>query len=193
MKKIIQLAAFSAAVSLAACSEHHDHGSESGHSHDAPAVVEQSATPAQVQNGISVQNAWVRPTVDEQDATGAYLTITSQEPMALVGVATPAAEIAEVHEMKMDGEIMRMRMAERIEIKAGEPLELKPGGYHVMLMALTAPVEAGQEIELSLQFEKADGSKVEMPVKAVASQNAGGAGHHHNKGDHHHSGGDHKH
>jgi periplasmic copper chaperone A len=125
--------------------------------------------------------------VGEQDATGAYLTITSQEPMSLVGVATPAAEIAEVHEMKMDGDIMRMRMAERIEMKAGEPLELKPGGYHVMLMALTAPVEVGQEIELSLQFEKADGSKIEMPVKAVAGQNA--AGDHHSHG----GGGDHKH
>ncbi|PQJ26435.1 hypothetical protein BSZ31_04815 [Limnobacter sp. SAORIC-690] len=140
-----------------------------------------------MQDGISVQNAWVRPTVGEQDATGAYLTITSQEPMSLVGVATPAAEIAEVHEMKMDGDIMRMRMAERIEMKAGEPLELKPGGYHVMLMALTAPVEVGQEIELSLQFEKADGSKIEMPVKAVAGQNA--AGDHHSQG----GGGDHKH
>jgi len=187
VKKMIQLAALSAAVALAACSEHHDHGAESGHSHDAPVAVEQASTPAQVQNGISVQNAWVRPTVGEQDATGAYLTITSEEPLALVGVATPAAEIAEVHEMKMDGDIMRMRMAERIEMKAGEPLELKPGGYHVMLMALTAPVEVGQEIELSLQFEKADGSKIEMPVKAVAGQNA--AGDHHSHG----GGGDHKH
>uniref|UniRef100_UPI0039B41482 copper chaperone PCu(A)C n=2 Tax=Pseudomonadota TaxID=1224 RepID=UPI0039B41482 len=78
-----------------------------------------------------------------------------------------------------DGDIMRMRMAERIEMKAGEPLELKPGGYHVMLMALTAPVEVGQEIELSLQFEKADGSKIEMPVKAVASQKAAGDHHSH--------------
>jgi len=187
VKKMIHLAVLSAAVALAACSEHHDHGAESGHSHDAPVVAEQAAAPAQVQDGISVQNAWVRPTVGEQDATGAYLTITSQEPMSLVGVATPAAEIAEVHEMKMDGDIMRMRMAERIEMKAGEPLELKPGGYHVMLMALTAPVEVGQEIELSLQFEKADGSKIEMPVKAVAGQNA--AGDHHSLG----GGGDHKH
>jgi len=88
VKKMIQLAALSAAVALAACSEHHDHGAESGHSHDAPVAVEQASTPAQVQNGISVQNAWVRPTVGEQDATGAYLTITSEEPLALVGVIT---------------------------------------------------------------------------------------------------------
>jgi periplasmic copper chaperone A len=187
VKRLNQLAAVSAMVLLAACSEHHDHGTDAGHSHDAPAVAEQTAAPSQVQDGIAVQNAWVRPTVGEQDATGAYLTITSQEAMALVGVATPAAEIAEVHEMKMDGDIMRMRMAERIDINPGEPLELKPGGYHVMLMALTAPVAAGDEIELSLQFEKADGSKIEMPVKAVAGQNA--AGDHHSHG----GSGDHKH
>lgn len=187
MSKFVQLAAVSAVFVLAACSEHHDHGDEAGHMHDAPAVVEQTAAPSQVQDGIAVQNAWVRPTVGEQDATGAYLTITSQDALTLVGVATPAAEIAEVHEMKMDGDIMRMRMAERIEIKPGEALELKPGGYHLMLMALNAPIEAGQEIELSLQFEKADGSKIEMPVKAVAGQNA--AGDHHSHG----GGGDHKH
>ena len=187
MKPFICLAMLSTAVLLAACSEHHDHGDEAGHAHEAPASVEQVAAPSQIQDGIAVQTAWVRPTVGAQDSTGAYLTITSQEAIALVGVATPAAEIAEVHEMKMDGEIMRMRMAERIDMKAGEPLELKPGGYHVMLMALTAPIEAGQEIELSLQFEKPDGSRIEVPVKAVAAQNA--AGGHHSHGD----GGDHKH
>ena len=186
MKPLIRLAMVSTVVLFAACSEHHDHEHGSGHAHNMPAVAEHAANTSQVQDGIVVQTAWVRPTVGEQDSTGAYLTITSQEPLALVGVATPVAEIAEVHEMKMDGDIMRMRMMERIEIKPGEPLELKPGGFHVMLMALTGPIAAGQEIELSLQFEKTDGSKIEMPVKAVAAQNAGGAGHHHDGGDHKH-------
>lgn len=186
MNKLIQVAMFSSVVVLAACSERHDHGEEGMHKHDAPAAVEQAAAPAQVQDGIAIQNAWVRPTVGEQDATGAYLTITTQEPMALVGVASPAAEIAEVHEMKMDGDIMRMRMTERIDIKPGEPLELKPGGYHLMLMALTAPISAGQDVELSLQFEKTDGSKIEMPVKALAGQRAAGDHHSHGGGDHQH-------
>ena len=186
MKVMIRLAMATTMVLLAACSEHHDHGGDDGH-HNTPASVEAAEAPSQVQDGIAVQNAWVRPTVGEQDATGAYLTITSQEALTLVGVATPAADISEVHEMKMDGDIMRMRMAERIEIKPGEPLELKPGGYHLMLMALTGPVEVGQEIELSLQFEKPDGSKLEMPVKAVAGQNAAGDHHRHGgSGDHKH-------
>ncbi|MCZ8016301.1 MAG: copper chaperone PCu(A)C [Limnobacter sp.] len=188
MKSVTYLAALSAIALIAACSENHDHAGHAEHKNDAPAVVEAVAAPSQVQDGISVQNAWVRPTVGEQDATGGYLTITSEEPLALVGVASPAAEISEVHEMKMDGDIMRMRMAERIELKAGEPLELKPGGYHLMLMSLTAPIQAGQEVELSLLFEKPDGSRIEMPVKAVAGQNAAGGGHHDQDGH-----GDHKH
>lgn len=182
---MIKMAALSAAILVVGCSEHHDHG-EDAHVHEQAEAETQVASPAQVQGNIAVQNAWVRPTVGEQAATGAYLTITSQEPLALVGVATPLAEVAEVHEMKMDGDIMRMRMAERIEIAPGEPLELKPGGYHLMLMALTAPIQPGQEIELSLLFEKPDGSRIEMPVKAVAGQNAaGGQPGHSGQGDHH--------
>ena len=159
---------------LAACSEQHDHsmhGNEAGHAHEASQPIGHSDASVQLQDGISVQNAWVRPTVGAQDATGAYLTIDSKQAVALVGVASPVAEIAELHEMKMDGDIMRMRAVQRIDIKPSEPLELKPGGFHVMLMALTSPVLAGQEIELSLQFEKPDGGKIEMPVKAVVGQN----------------------
>ena len=188
MKRVTCWAALSAIALITACSENHDHAGHAEPTIGAPAVVDSAADPSQVQDGVAVQNAWVRPTVGEQDATGGYLTITSQEPLALVGVASPAAEISEVHEMKMEGDIMRMRRAERIELKAGEPLELKPGGYHLMLMSLTAPIQAGQEIELSLQFEKPDGSKIEMPVKAKAGQNAAGSGHHDQSGH-----GEHKH
>ena len=159
------------AVVLTGCSDPHDHAPTAAGS-DTAADVQPAA---QSQDGIVVQQAWVRPTVGEQDATGAYMTITTDKPMALVGVASPAAEISEVHEMRMDGDIMRMRMADRIELSPGVPLELKPGGYHVLLLALTAPIDGGQEIELSLQFEQADGSKLEMPVTAVAAMNAAGA------------------
>jgi periplasmic copper chaperone A len=176
-----------ATLGLSACSERHDHAEAPSQKNEQPVENVQGATPAQVQQGITVLNAWVRPTVGEQDATGAYLTINSEEAMSLVGVASPAAEIAEVHEMKMEGDVMRMRMAPRIEIRPGESLELKPGGYHVMLMALTGPVNVGQEVELSLQFEKPDGSRLEMPVKVVAAQNSGGQT---SGGNHHSHGGD---
>ncbi|HEX4855180.1 MAG TPA: copper chaperone PCu(A)C [Limnobacter sp.] len=167
----------SALVLLAACGERHEHEHSANHQHEQAEPAQAASTPVQVQQGITIRNAWVRPTVGEQDATGAYLTIVTEESLALVGVASPAAEIAELHEMKMEGDVMRMRMAQRIDIKPSEPLELKPGGYHVMLMALTGPINAGQEVELSLQFEKADGSRLEIPVKALAAQNTAGSHH----------------
>ncbi|HEX4842638.1 MAG TPA: copper chaperone PCu(A)C [Limnobacter sp.] len=171
-----------ALLGLAGCSENHGHD----HAHDhAPTASESNASQTvapQVQDGIAVTDAWVRATVGEQDATGAYFTVRSEQPVTLVGVASPAAEVVEVHEMTMEGDIMRMRKADRLAVDPGQALVLKPGGYHVMLMALTAPVETGQEVELSLQFEKPDGSILEMPVKAVAAPTAstsGGQPHHH--------------
>ncbi len=121
---------------------------------------------------VVVQGAWVRPTVGDQDSTGAYFTITAHEPLTLVGVSTPAAEIVQIHETRMDGDIMRMRMAQRIVLKPGEPLVFKPGGYHVMLMALTGPIVTGQEINLNLKFEKAGSQTLEIPVKVLASHKA---------------------
>jgi len=179
MKCLTQCVAVCATLVLIGCSDPHDHATHSTAPGDVSAPVQSGVqTAGQTQDGIVVQHAWVRPTVGEQDATGAYMTITADKAITLVGVASPAAEISEVHEMRMDGDIMRMRMAERIELSPGVPLELKPGGYHVMLMALTAPIDGGQEIELSLQFEQADGSRLEMPVTAVAAMNAGGAANH---------------
>ncbi|WP_370262647.1 copper chaperone PCu(A)C [Limnobacter sp.] len=175
------------ALGLGACSEHHGHHHEGEHHTHAdeaqPVTAAPNGAPAQVQDGVSVSGAWVRATVGEQDATGAYFTLNSEQALTLVGVASPAAEVAEVHEMRMDGDIMRMRKADRLDIKPGEALELKPGGYHVMLMVLNGPIEPGQEIELSLQFEKPDGSTLEMPVKAVAGATAADAGH--GSGQHH--------
>ena len=92
------------------------------------------------------------------------------------------AEIIEVHEMKMDGDVMRMRRAEKLNLEPGQPLALKPGGFHLMMMALPAPIAEGQEVELVLNFEKPDGSKIDMPIKAKAQMQTGGAaqgGHHH--------------
>lgn len=122
-----------------------------------------------------MSNAWVRPALAEQDATGGYLTIQSSEKLALVGVSTPVAEVAEVHEMRMDGDVMRMRMLERLDIEPGKALELKPGSNHLMLMALKGAVEAGQQVDLNLLFEKPDGTKIDMPVKATVRGPAGAA------------------
>lgn len=121
---------------------------------------------------VEVKDAWVRTTVPGQKATGAFMNITAKDGAQLVGASSPAAGVTEVHEMKMDGGIMKMRPVPVLDIPAGKTLALKPGGYHVMLLDLKAPLAKDSTVPLTLVFRDAKGaeSKVELkvPVAAVA-------------------------
>ena len=90
--------------------------------------------------GVDVQGAWARATVLGQKATGAFMKLTAKDGAKLVGAASPVAGVTEVHEMKMEGDVMRMRAIPGLDLPAGKTVELKPGGYHVMLMDLKAPL-----------------------------------------------------
>ena len=131
----------------------------------------------------SVQEPWVRGTVAQQKATGAFMQITSATGGKLLSVSSPAAGVVEVHEMAMDGTTMRMRAVPSLDLPAGKAVELKPGGYHVMLMDLKAPLKAGDTVDLSLVVETADGKKetllVKAPVRALGMGGGGMAGHKH--------------
>lgn len=127
-----------------------------------------SATLASAQ--IKVENAWVRATVPGQQATGAFMKITSAEPVKLMSVATPAASINEIHEMKMEGGVMKMRAhLGGLEIPANATVELKSGGYHVMMMDLTQTIKSGQTVPLELLFADAKGLKRTVSVSARTS------------------------
>ena len=122
---------------------------------------------------VEVKDAWVRTTVPGQKATGAFMKVTAKEPSKLVGASSPVAGVTEVHEMKMEGDVMKMRaVAGGLDLPAGKTVELKPGGYHVMLMDLKAPLAKDSTVPLTLVFKDAKGveSKVELkvPVAAVA-------------------------
>ena len=126
---------------------------------------------------IDVENAWVRATVPGQMATGAFMTLTAKDGAKLVGAASPAAGVAQVHEMKMDGGVMKMAEVKGgLDLPAGKAVELKPGGYHVMLMDLKSTLAKDSTVPLTLIFKDAKGaeSKMELnlPVKAAP---AGGA------------------
>ncbi|MEZ4641694.1 MAG: copper chaperone PCu(A)C [Chloroflexota bacterium] len=112
---------------------------------------------------LQVSGAWVRP-ADEMSA--AYLVITNNGRSAqqLVRVETTAANTAEIHETQMDGDLMQMRPVEAVEILAGETVQLKPGGEHIMLMGLTAPLVAGDTIMLTLTFDSGATLEVEAMV-----------------------------
>ena len=137
---------------------------------------------------VEVKDAWVRASVQGQKATGAFMQLTASQPTTLVGVASPVAGVAEVHEMKMDGDVMRMRaLPQGLPLPAGKPVALTPGGYHVMLMDLKATLPKDSTIPLTLTFKDAKGveSRVELtlPVATAApggaAAPAGHAGHKH--------------
>ncbi|WP_296490466.1 copper chaperone PCu(A)C [Rhodoferax sp.] len=127
---------------------------------------------------IEVQNAWARATVKGQMATGAFMTLTAKEGARLVGAASPVAGVAQVHEMKMDNGIMKMAEVKGgLELPAGKPVELKPGGFHVMLMDLKEPLVKDSTVPVTLLFKDAKGveSKVELKMP-VAMAAPGGSG-----------------
>ena len=125
----------------------------------------------------TVKDAWVRGTVEQQKASGAFMQITSSSGGKLLSVSTPLAGVAEVHEMAMEGTTMRMRAVASLELPAGRAVELKPGGYHVMLMDLKQQLKAGDTVPLSLVVEGKDGKRetlqLQAPVRALGAPEPG--------------------
>ena len=115
---------------------------------------------------VTVTDAWVRGTVAGQKATGAFMQLKSPADAALVDAASPVAKIVEIHEMKMEGGVMTMRAVDKLPLPAGKAVELKPGGYHVMLMDLAQPLKEGDTVPLKLTFEDKAGKKQTQDVKA---------------------------
>ncbi|MHA4871140.1 copper chaperone PCu(A)C [Duganella sp. PWIR1] len=128
-----------------------------------------AALPALAQ--VTVGEPWVRATVAAQKATGAFMTLTSTQNVKLVGVSSPAAGIVEVHEMKMDNDMMRMRQIPALDLPAGKPVKLAPGGYHLMLLDLKQPLKDGDKVALTLEIEDAQKVRskvvVDAPVKPL--------------------------
>ena len=131
---------------------------------------------------IQVKDAWVRGSVPAQTATGAFMEITSKSDSKLVGAASPAAGKVEVHNMKMENGVMKMAPVAAIDLPAGKPVLLGPGGYHVMLMDLKQQLKAGEKVVIMLSLEGADRKRQTMPVTAdvrelTSAAKGSGAGH----------------
>ena len=126
---------------------------------------------------VQVKDAWVRATVPGQQGSGAFMTVIAKAATRLVGVTTSVAGVAEVHEMKMDGDVMRMRALPSLDLPAGKAVQLKPGGYHVMLMDLKQPLPKGSTVPLTLVFKDAKGveSRVDLNVAVATSAPASAA------------------
>lgn len=135
------------------------------------ALATQVTQAAQVD--VTVQEPWVRATVAQQKVTGAFMRLTATTDMQLVAIASPLADRVELHEMKMDGEVMTMRAVPSLALPAGKPVALAPGGYHLMLFGLHQQLKAGDKVPLTLTVEDAQKQRTTIAVDAVAKSPAG--------------------
>jgi len=137
---------------------------------------------------ITISNAWARATVQGQKATGAFMTVTSKENAKLVAVSSPVAGIVEIHEMKMEKDVMKMSaLPNGLDLPAGKAVELKPGGFHIMLMDLKLPLNKDVALPLTLTFQDSSGKKSQQVVQVTVSvQPPSGRGMNHQHGDHKH-------
>ncbi len=137
---------------------------------------------AQAAAPVTATTPWARATVQGQRASAAYVTLTASEPLVLVGVSSPAAGASEIHEMKLEGDVMRMRAIESLALAPGKPVELKPGGLHLMLQGLKAPLAANTSIPVTLTFRTAKGEArqlaLQVPVTATPPKESGAASAH---------------
>ena len=115
---------------------------------------------------VTVRDAWVRGTVPGQDTTVAYMKLSASASVALVRASTPVAKSIELHSMRLESGVMRMRGEARLELPAGKTVELAPSGQHLMLMGLARPLAAGETVPLELTFEDANGSRSTVQVSA---------------------------
>ena len=158
-------------------------------------VMGKAATSAPAAPWVQVDSAWVRPMVPGQTATGGFMVLTARQALTLEGFSMSRAGVPELHEMTMDGHVMRMRAIPSLALPAGQAVVLRPGGHHLMLTQLQDTLKAGEALSLTLKLRTHDGKAVtqmvNLPVKAhmlmpasggagaSAPMNSGSGGHHH--------------
>lgn len=125
---------------------------------------------------ISVRNAWARATAPGQAVAGVFMDLSANRPMSVVGGASPASERVELHTMSMQDGVMVMRKVPEIKLPTGQAVQLKPGGPHVMLIGLKAPLQEGQTVPLTLEVRDAAGKVQQVQVEAQVRRQGERAG-----------------
>lgn len=118
---------------------------------------------------LKISDAWVKPTVPGQPVAAAYMKLSADNNVELVEAFSPVAEKTEIHSMSMNGNIMRMKRLDRLPLKAGQVVELKPGGLHIMLITLAHQIKEGEVVPIRLVTQDAHGKKTTITIKAVAT------------------------
>lgn len=127
------------------------------------------------QTTVKVEDAWVRGTVAMQKATGAFMRLTPSANARLVSASSPVAGVVEIHEMSMENDVMKMRQIPGLDLAADRTTELKPGGFHIMMMGLRGQVKGGDTVPLTLTFEDANKKTFTVDVQAPVTALGGNA------------------
>lgn len=147
------------------------------------ALIASIALPMAASAQVTVTAPWVRATVPQQKSSGAFMQLQAAQDARLVAVRTPAAGAAEIHQMEMRGDTMKMQQVDGIDLPAGKSVNLASGGYHVMLLDLKRPLKAGDTVPLTLVVEGRDKKRqditVDVPVRPLTYSPPGGAVKHH--------------
>lgn len=124
--------------------------------------------------GITIGAPWTRAAGANANGAG-FMTLRNggPEPDRLISAASPAARVVELHTHIREGDVMRMRPVQDIPVPAGQAVELRPGGLHIMLIGLTAPLQVGSRVPLTLRFERAGEVRVELAVQAAGARGPG--------------------
>ena len=141
-----------------------------------PALVSPVCAADYKLGSLEIDQPWTRATAPTAKAGGGFVTITNKGTMPdrLIAARSTASDKVEIHEMKMDGNVMRMRELDKgLEIPPGATVALKPGGLHIMFMELKAPFAKDAKVPLTLVFEKAGSIDVELAVQAMGATTPG--------------------
>lgn len=126
---------------------------------------------------VEIENAYTRATVPGQMAAGGFMKIENKgKADQLISASSPVSGEVQLHEMAMEGNVMKMRQVKDIPVPAGGSVELKPGGLHIMFMNIKAPLTAGETVPVKLKFAKAGEVEVKMPVNAMGAQGSAHGG-----------------
>jgi copper(I)-binding protein len=115
---------------------------------------------------VTIQDAWARPSNPGSTVGAAYMTLTSSKDASLVEAKADVSDSVEIHSMSMENGVMKMRMLESLDLSAGKPYKLSPGGFHLMLFDLKKPLRVGDSVNFVLTFKLANKSLVKQTVKA---------------------------
>lgn len=130
-------------------------------------------------DSVKIDNAWARATAPGQKVAAAFANLTADSDMRLVRAESPVAETVELHTMAMENGVMIMRQVQAIDLPKGQMVSLKPGGLHIMLIGLKAPLKAGEKIPLRLLLRAGEGKEIPLEIRAEVRAMVPGHMHHH--------------